>query len=165
MDGELTKEVLKNYSEEILNWLSAMNNRDKANFLYHLESYGKIDNESEIVFDKLINGEYLPLLLSNKEYNLKRLKSYIISDAVFSLWSGINIANFKEFENIISKYKLEPINQLLLSTGYVLPLSVVLSFTFMALYHWYHYSLCNYTIEDYQKSLNQSNILKLTKNK
>ena len=153
----------KNYSQEVLNWFSTMNDCDKANFLYHLESYGKDKNEDEIVFDKLKNGEYLPHVMSEKKHNLERLKSYIVGDAIFSVWSGISVANYKEISEII--YNSEPMKQLLLLTNQVLPPAFALTCILMTFYHWYHYSLCNFTIDEYQNALNQSNILKLIKTK
>lgn len=165
MNEELTKEILSCYSDEILNWLSNMSDDDKANFLYHLDQYGKDENEDKILFSKLENGKYMPHLISEKVKNLKKMKSHIIYDSIFSLLSGFTIANFKEYLEIISRYNLEPMKQLLLSTGYVLPPSIALSCTFMILYYWYHYSLCNYTIEDYQKLLNKPSVLELARTK
>ena len=160
MNEETTNEILEEYNSKILNWLSNMDDHDKANFLYHLNNY--VNEDNKISYDKLENGEYIPYLMSEKERTSNKLDSYLMYDIIFSLLSGTTILNYDKYIGLINSYN-EPIKQLLLSTGYVLPPACALSCILMTIYYWYHNYLCSITLDNYQKQLNGHNQLIRTK--
>ena len=164
MADRVTQDFLACYNDEILNWLPDMNDDDKANFLYHLSKYGKEEHDGNIKFSDLENGEYMPHLVSEKEYHYKGMKTFFAYDGIFLSLTGINVINFQNYIDAMSKHQLEPMKQLILSALYVLPPAAVLTCTFMILDHWYHYSLCNDTIETYQRQL-QSKTRKYTQSR
>lgn len=148
-------EVLSWYSDEILNWLDGMNDDQKVTFLLGFREYTEIKLSENIIFDKLQAGDYMPELLSTKKKILKRMKSFIISDSIFSLVSGFILANIssKDFSELLSKYSSEPAKQSLLSLGYVSPISLTFACTFFIFFYLWHHYLCCKTISDYQKLL------------
>lgn len=148
MDDKITKETLEKYSGEVLNWLPAMSNDEKANFLHHMETYGSKD---KITFDRLSNGEYLPHLISERKENLQRLRLFICGDVLFTLWSMVSLTNNKDIAKLIYDSELE--KQILLATGQVLPPLFTIACALMTLDFWYHYSLCNDTLNKYQRLL------------
>ncbi len=148
-------EVLSWYSDEILNWLDGMTDDQKVGFLLNFREYTGINYSENIVLDKLQAGNYMPKMLSEKKKLLKRMKSFIISDSIFSLVSGFTYANIssKDFSELLSKCSLEPMKQSLLSLGYVLPIDLTFTCTFFIFYYLWHHYLCSKTINDYQKLL------------
>ncbi len=148
-------EVLSWYSDEILNWLDGMNDDQKVGFLLNFREYTGIKLSENIIFDKLQAGDYMPKMLSEKKKILKRIKSFIISDSIFSLVSGFTLANIssKDFSELLSKYSLEPTKQLLLSLGYALPIDLTFACTLCIFYYLWHHYLCCKTIGNYQKLL------------
>lgn len=155
MDENITEKFLSCYNDEILNWLSNMSDDDKANFLFHLEKYGKENLNDDITLNKLKNGEYMSHLISEKEANYKCMKSHFVYDGIFLSLSGINAVNFQKYIELMSKDD-EVVKQILLTILYVLPPAALVTCTFMMLHYWYHYSLCNNTTETYQRQLKKN---------
>ena len=149
---EINKEIFSKYSEDVLNYLSDMDDNDRANFLHHMEEYSKNFNR-KIDFDKLESGESIPQMISDKKDILEKLKKSALVSAFFSIWSGISIANIGDTIEIMNKYNNDFVKQILLAANQVLPIScagacIILTFDYL-----HNYNLCNDTLNTYKRVL------------